>query len=157
MPTSPPALSALIVDDEMTNRVILRSLLKKLNYATTEAENGQQAVDRFREKRPSMIFMDIMMPVMDGYEATRIIKAEAGNYFIPVIFLTAMTDEESLLACIEAGGDDFLTKPYDKFILQTKIQAMERIAKLNKEVQGMYSLIHREQEIAEQVFMHAIQ
>ena len=152
-----PTLSALIVDDEMTNRLILRSLLKKLNYQTVEAENGQQAVDCFREKRPNMVFMDIMMPVMDGYEATRIIKEESGNRFIPVIFLTAMTDEESLLACIEAGGDDFLVKPYDKFLLQTKIQAMERIANLNKEVEGMFSLIHREQEIAEQVFIHAIQ
>lgn len=152
-----PALSALIVDDEMTNRLILRSLLKKLNYETVEAENGQQAVECFRVKRPSMVFMDIMMPVMDGYEATKIIKEESGNHFIPIIFLTAMTDEESLQACIDAGGDDFLVKPYDKFLLQTKIQAMERIAKLNKEVEGMFSLIHREQEIAEQVFIYAIQ
>ena len=68
-----------------------------------------------------------------------------------------MTDENSLQACIDAGGDDFLVKPYDKFLLQSKIQAMERIAKLNHEVQGMYSLIHREQEIAEQIFNNAVQ
>jgi CheY-like chemotaxis protein len=150
-------LKALIVDDEKTNRLILRSLLKKQGYNTIEAENGQQAVDLFRLDRPDMIFMDVMMPVMDGYEATRIIKRESGNHFIPVIFLTAMTDEESLQACINVGGDDFLVKPYDKFLLQSKIQAMERIARLNQEVQGMYSLIHREQEIAEQVFVNAVQ
>ncbi|MDJ0881333.1 MAG: fused response regulator/phosphatase [Gammaproteobacteria bacterium] len=155
--SSSPSLKALIVDDEMTNRLILRSLLKKQGYETIEAENGQQAIDLFRQDRPNMIFMDVMMPVMDGYEATRIIKRESGNHFIPVIFLTAINDEESLQACIDVGGDDFLIKPYDRFLLQSKIQAMERIARLNQEVQGMYSLIHREQEIAEQVFINAVQ
>ena len=150
-------LKALIVDDEMTNRLILRSLLKKQGYQTCEAENGQQAVELFRSEAPNMIFMDVMMPVMDGYEATRIIKQEAGNHFIPVIFLTAVTDEQSLQTCIDVGGDDFLVKPYDQFLLQSKIQAMERIASLNQTVQGMYSLIHREQEIAEQIFVNAVQ
>ncbi len=148
---------ALIVDDEMTNRLILRSLLKKLGYETIEAENGQQAVDLYNQESPRIVFMDVMMPVMDGYEATRIIKQKSGNIFIPIIFLTAMTDEKSLQACIDAGGDDFLVKPYDKFLLQSKIQAMERITNLNQEVRGMYSLIHREQEIAEQVFNNAVQ
>jgi serine phosphatase RsbU (regulator of sigma subunit) len=156
---SPPStrFKALIVDDELTNRIILRSLLKKQGYETVEAENGQQAVELYRQSSPSMVFMDVMMPIMDGYEATRIIKREAGNLFVPVIFLTAMTDEEALQECIDAGGDDFLVKPYDKFLLQSKIQAMERIAHLNQEVQGMYSLIHREQEIAEQIFVNAVQ
>ena len=154
-PSSP--LKALIVDDEMTNRLILRSLLKKQGYLTCEAENGQQAIELFRAEEPDMIFMDVMMPVMDGYEATRIIKEEAGNHFIPVIFLTAMTDEQSLKKCIDVGGDDFLVKPYDQFLLQSKIQSMERIASLNQTVQGMYSLIHREQEIAEQIFVNAVQ
>jgi len=155
-PAETPAL-ALIVDDELTNRMILRSLLKKQGYDTVEAENGRQAVTLYRERQPDIIFMDVMMPEMDGYEATRIIKAESGNHFVPVIFLTAVTDEESLLACIDAGGDDFLVKPYDQFLLQSKIRAMERIAGLNREIQGMYSLIHREQEIAEQVFNNAVQ
>jgi len=157
MSTQSSLQKALIVDDEMTNRLILRSLLKKQGYETVEAENGQQAVDLYKQESPRIVFMDVMMPVMDGYEATRIIKDLAGNRFIPVIFLTAMTDEDSLQACIDAGGDDFLVKPYDKFLLQNKIHAMERIANLNHEVQGMYSLIHREQEIAEQVFNNAVQ
>jgi two-component system, HptB-dependent secretion and biofilm response regulator len=149
--------TALIVDDEMTNRLILKSLLKKLGYITMEAVNGIEAVQMFGEHSPSIIFMDVMMPEMDGYEATRLIKESAGNKFIPIIFLTAMTDQESLARCIEAGGDDFLVKPYDKFLLQSKIKSMERIAKLNREVQGMYSMIRREQEIAESVFINAIQ
>lgn len=152
-----PSKKALIVDDEMTNRLILKSLLKKQGYQTLEAENGQQAIEIFVQEQPGIVFMDIMMPVMDGYEATRAIKASAGNHFIPVIFLTAMTDEESLQACIDAGGDDFLVKPYDKFLLYNKIRAMERIADLNKQISRMYSMVNREQEIAEQVFINAIQ
>ncbi len=157
MPAADTPPLALIVDDELTNRMILRSLLKQQGYEAIEAADGREAVESYRERQPDIIFMDVMMPEMDGYEATRIIKAEAGNRFVPVIFLTAVTDEESLLACIDAGGDDFLVKPYDPFLLQSKIRAMERIAGLNREIQGMYSLIHREQEIAEQVFNNAVQ
>ncbi len=148
---------ALIVDDEKTNRLILKSLLVKQGYQIIEAVNGQEAVDMFKQENPSIIFMDVMMPVLDGYEATRQIKAASTNRFVPVIFLTAMSDEEALAQCIEAGGDDFLVKPYDKLILQSKIRSMQRIAALNREVQGMYSMIHREQEIAESVFINAIQ
>ncbi len=148
---------ALIVDDEKTNRLILKSLLSKQGYQTIEAVNGQEAIDLFNQENPSIIFMDVMMPVLDGYEATRQIKAASVNRFVPIIFLTAMTDEEALAECIEAGGDDFLVKPYDRSILQSKIRSMQRIAALNREVQGMYSMIHREQEIAESVFVNAIQ
>ncbi len=141
----------------MTSRFILRLLLEKQGYETLEAANGQEAIDLFRSSRPDIIFMDVMMPVVDGYEATRQIKDESGNRFVPVIFVTATTDQASLSLCIEAGGDDFMVKPYDDFILRSKIHAMQRIATLNKEVQGMYSMIHREQEIAESVFTKAIQ
>ena len=156
MSTSSPG-KALIVDDEKTNRLILKSLLSKQGYQTIEAVNGQEAVDLFKRELPSIIFMDVMMPILDGYEATRQIKIAAGNSFVPVIFLTAVSDDEALAQCIEAGGDDFLVKPYDKLILQSKIRSMQRIASLNREVQGMYSMIHREQEIAESVFVNAIQ
>ncbi|MCP4486697.1 MAG: SpoIIE family protein phosphatase [Gammaproteobacteria bacterium] len=148
---------ALIVDDEMTSRVILRLLLKKQGYETLEAENGQQAIELYKKHSPDIIFMDVMMPEVDGYEATRQIKAESGHRFVPVIFVTATTDKESLSLCIEAGGDDFMVKPYDDFVLRSKIHAMQRIATLNREIQGMYSMIHREQEIAESVFINAIQ
>ena len=155
--TTPKPGTALIVDDELTNRLILKSLVKKHGYDTIEAVNGREAIELFRSENPSIVFMDVMMPEVDGYEATMQIRADAGNRFVPIIFLTAMTDEESLNRCIEAGGDDFMVKPYDKFILQTKIRAMQRISALNTEIEGMYSLMHREQEIAESVFTNAIQ
>ena len=148
---------ALIVDDEKTNRLVLKSLLLKQGYQTIEATNGQQAVDLFEQEKPVIVFMDVMMPVMDGYRAANKIKTASANRFVPIIFLTAMDDENALAKCIEAGGDDFLVKPYDNIILQSKIRSMQRIAALHREVQGMYSMIHREQEIAESVFINAIQ
>lgn len=148
---------ALIVDDEKTYRLVLKSLLVKQGYQIIEAENGQQAVDLFQQENPSIVFMDVMMPVLDGYEATRQIKSIAKKHFVPVIFLTAISNENALAKCIEAGGDDFLVKPYDHIILKSKIRSMQRIARLNHEVQGMYSMIKHEQEIAESVFINAIQ
>lgn len=148
---------ALIVDDEKTNRLILKSLLKKQGYDCIEAVNGQEAIDLFNSESPGIIFMDVMMPEVDGYEATRQIKAASGSRFVPIIFLTAITNEEALSRCIDAGGDDVLVKPFDSFILSTKIRAMQRISMLHREVQGMYSMIHREQEIAESVFINAVQ
>lgn len=148
---------ALIVDDEKTNRLILKSLLKKQGYDCIEAVNGQEAINLFSSECPDIVFMDVMMPEVDGYEATRQIKASLGSRFVPIIFLTAITDEEALSHCIDAGGDDVLVKPFDSFILSTKIRAMQRISMLHREVQGMYSMIHREQEIAESVFINAVQ
>jgi CheY-like chemotaxis protein len=148
---------ALIVDDEKANRLALKSLLVRQGYQTIEAADGKEAVALFKQQDADIVFMDLMMPVLDGYEATRQIKAASGKRFVPVIFLTAMSDEAALAQCIEAGGDDFLVKPYDKLILQSKIRSMRRIATLNSEVQSMYSMIHREQEIAESVFIDAIQ
>jgi CheY-like chemotaxis protein len=147
----------LIVDDEKANRLALKSLLEKQGYQTIEAANGEQAVALFKKEDADIVFMDVMMPVLDGYEATRQIKAASGKRFVPVIFLTAMSDEAALAQCIEAGGDDFLVKPYDKLILQSKLRSMQRIATLNREVQGMYSMIQHEQEVAESVFINAIQ
>ena len=149
--------TALIVEDELTSRFILKTFLIQQGYDTIEAGNGREAIELFRSKQPSIIFMDVIMPEVDGYEATRQIKAESGNHFVPIIFLTAISEEDALSHCVEAGGDDVMVKPYDLFTLKTKIHAMQRIAALNKEVQGMYSRLRREQEIAESFFIKAIQ
>ena len=156
MNSSSPGI-ALIVDDEKTNRLVLRSLLGRQGYQTIEASNGEEAVALFKRESPTIVFMDVLMPVMDGFEATRQIKRAAGNRFVPVIFVTAKQDDESLAKCIDAGGDDFMVKPFDRMVLQGKIRSMQRIASLNREIQGMYSMIRREQEVAEAVFVNAIQ
>lgn len=147
---------ALIVEDEDTNRLILKSLLKKQGYDVVEATNGAEAVAAFAEHEPDIIFMDVMMPVMDGYEATRRIKQAAGDHFVPIIFLTAMSDEKALALCVEVGGDDFLAKPFSFTVLSAKVKAMERIRALHQATRMLYSRMQRDEEIAEQVFSGAV-
>jgi serine phosphatase RsbU (regulator of sigma subunit) len=147
---------ALIVEDEVTNRMILKALLKKRGYKVIEAENGIEAIQQFQQQGPDLIFMDVMMPLMDGYEATTEIKRLAGDQFVPIIFLTAMSDEKALARCVEVGGDDFLSKPYSFTVLSAKVKAMERIRSLHQYTRMLYSRMQRDEEIAEQVFSGAV-
>jgi len=125
----------LIVDDDLTNRLVLRALLKEAGYESVEAENGELAIEALDKHHIDIILLDVMMPVMDGYQAAKIIKSR-NKGFIPIIFLTAMTDEAALAKCIEAGGDDFLTKPYNHILLNSKIDSMLRIAGLYKNIES---------------------
>ena len=107
------AKTILIVEDESKNVTLLRDLLQVSRYSTIEATDGKQGVELAKSKKPDLILMDIQMPVMDGLEATRILKADAATRNIPVLALTSYAmkgDEERIL---EAGCDGYLTKPYN--------------------------------------------
>lgn len=147
---------ALIVDDNRTNRTVLKAQLKNAGYQVIEAENGAIAVELFSTEHPDIVFMDIMMPVMDGYEATEKIKALCGTTFIPIIFITALTDHESMAAAIRSGGDDFFVKPFDLIILKSKILAMERLRELYRTTHDLYNHLKRDQEFAEILFNKAV-
>jgi len=151
-------MKILVVDDDATNRLVLCAYLKKDGYQTVTAENGQRAVEMFQQEHPEMVLMDVMMPVMDGYLATAKIK-EISERFIPIIFLTAMTDEKALSRCVEVGGDDFLTKPYSRVILNAKMEALFRVSKLYNTIYAQKHALenhqlqqHKEQELARKVF-----
>jgi len=149
----------LIVEDDKTNQLILSKHLHNEGHSIIIAENGLQAIELFQQQQPDLIFMDVVMPIMDGYEATKQIKSMMADQFIPIIFLTAMTDDDSLYQCVKAGGDDFLTKPYKRTLIKAKIDALERVSQLYKTVteQKLELIIHREnekkeQEVARKVF-----
>jgi len=153
------SLSVLIVDDDKTNRLILSTLIKKLDYRVISAVNGKEAVEIYTEKRPDIILMDVMMPIMNGYDAAIEIKRLCGEVFVPIIFLTAITDENALAKCIEYGGDDFITKPYNSIIIKAKVDAMVRVRELynhiadsKEELQEHHSRLQLEHEIAETIF-----
>ncbi len=156
-------LRILIVDDDRTNIVVLKAMLTRFNYQTIIANNGMEAVQKFESESPDMVLMDVMMPVMNGYEATRRIKKLAGEEFIPVIFLTAVTEDNALAECVRCGGDDFITKPYNHIILKSKIDAMVRIKDMNKtivlqnkELSYHHDRLRQEQEIAEKIFSNIV-
>ncbi|TVQ70053.1 MAG: response regulator [Chromatiaceae bacterium] len=155
--------TALIVDDEATNRCLLEVLLERQGFRTLSAESGMQALELFAAESADIVFMDVMMPDMNGYETTRRLKAMAGDRFVPVIFLTALTDSESLARCIEAGGDDFLSKPFDFVILNARVRAMERIRDLYRRLAGQQRMLVEarerdqvEQELAEHIFQRVV-
>lgn len=159
----PRPLRLLVVDDDRINRRVLCAMLEQAGHATLPAENGVEAVAVFEREQPDMVLMDIMMPVMDGYEATRAIKARAGRNFVPVIFITAVSDEDGLARCVEAGGDDFLTKPYSRVILQAKMNALLRTRALTRtmerqhdELAGHHRRLQQEQAVAERLFRNIV-
>jgi len=112
----------LVVEDQEDNRQILRDLLTSVGYELIEAEDGEQAVFAAAAHRPDLILMDIQMPVLDGYEATRRIKADPALRAIPIIVVTSYAlsgDEDKARA---AGCDDYVTKPYSPRALLAKVR-----------------------------------
>jgi len=121
-----PKLRVLAVDDNRTNLHILQVFLKKLGHDVLSATNGREALDCFEREKPDLILLDIMMPVMDGFEAARQIKARSAQHWTPIIFLSALNRDENLVEGLEAGGDDYLTKPINFVVLEAKVRSMQR-------------------------------
>jgi two-component system cell cycle response regulator DivK len=112
----------LVVEDQEDNRQILRDLLTSANYEMMEAENGEEALAAVAKERPDLILMDIQLPILDGYEATRRIKSDPALRSIPIIAVTSYAlsgDEDKARA---AGCDDFVPKPYSPRQLLAKIR-----------------------------------
>jgi len=152
-------LTILIAEDSAADRMLLSSIVRRQGHQVLTATNGAEAVEAFRLQRPHLVLMDAMMPVMDGFEAARQIKDLAGETLVPIIFLTSLTESEALARCLEAGGDDFLAKPYNQVILDAKIKAMDRLRRLQATVLQQRDLISKhndyllnEQRVAKAVF-----
>ena len=152
-------LTVLIAEDGAADRLLLARIVSKQGHDVLTAENGEQAVALFAQQRPQLVLLDALMPVMDGFEAARQIKALAGEALVPIIFLTSLSEEEALVQCLEAGGDDFLAKPYRPVILAAKIKAMDRLRRLQATVLEQRDQIARhhhhllnEQRVAKAVF-----
>ena len=103
----------LIVEDETKNMKLFRDLLQRFGYATIEATNGEQGVELAKAKKPDLILMDIMMPKMDGLEATRILKADITTKNIPIVALTSYAMKGDKERMLEAGCDGYIAKPVD--------------------------------------------
>ena len=112
-----PRYKILIVDDRPTNRLLLIKLLQPLGFELKEAENGKQAIEMWEEWQPNLIWMDMRMPVMDGYEATQIIKGTTKGNATAIIALTASVLEEQKAIILSAGCDDFVRKPFREAVI----------------------------------------
>jgi len=112
----------LVVEDQLDNRQILRDLLGNAGYELLEAENGAEALTTVARQRPDLILMDIQLPVMDGYEATRRLKADPATKSIPIIVVTSYALSGDEAKAREAGCDAYVTKPYSPRQLLGKVR-----------------------------------
>ncbi|WP_328185070.1 ATP-binding SpoIIE family protein phosphatase [Marinobacter sp. OP 3.4] len=149
----PRPLRLLIADDSNTDRLILEAILSRQGHDVRAAEDGQAALELYESWSPDMVLLDVMMPRLDGTEAARRIKALAGERLVPVIFLTSLSDAGSLAQCLDAGGDDFLPKPYNPVIIQAKLGAFDRMRRMHETLTRQRDLIRErnEQLLEEQV------
>ena len=117
----------LIVDEDVSIRDILGQKLSALEYRATEARNGKEALELVAHDPPDLILLDVMMPVMDGFQACRLLKDNEDTRLIPVIIMTALHAVEDRITGAEAGADDFLTKPVDDRELEARIRGALRM------------------------------
>ncbi len=117
----------LVVDDELFNRELLEGLLVPLGYEVTLAEDGKEALEKVKEKAPDVILLDIMMPIMDGFEVARRLKEKKETKSIPIVMVTALSEVEDRIKALEAGANDFLTKPVDIAELRATVSSQMQV------------------------------
>jgi len=130
---TPPRI--LIVDDNPMNVDILQTRLAAHGYETITAGDGEEALAIAREKQPDLILLDIMMPKKDGMEVCRELKGDPTLPFMPIILVTAKAESKDIVAGLEAGGDEYLTKPVDQAALVARVKSMLRTKALYDQVQ----------------------
>jgi len=130
-------MKVLLAEDSRANQMLIRAYVEEAGHEVVIAENGLQAVNMFENEQPDLVILDVTMPVMDGIEAAKEIRklTDSEQGWIPIVFLSAMTDSNDIVRAIDAGGDDYLTKPIDSIVLNAKLRAMQRIAEMRQELQ----------------------
>ena len=126
---NPPRI--LAVDDVAENREIVVVRLKAHGYEIITAADGVEGLAKARAEKPDLILLDIMMPKLDGISVLKELKRDESLGFIPVILLTAKADRRDVVAGLDAGADDYLTKPFDQAALVARVRAMLRIKALH--------------------------
>lgn len=127
----------LVVDDIEANRRLLQAKLEARHYSVCLASNGQEALEKAQAEAPDIILLDVMMPGMDGYEVCRRLKAQRATRHIPVVMVTALSAPEDRVRGLEAGAEDFLTKPVDDFLLQARLNTLMRYNRTVRELRGL--------------------
>ncbi|MFN3912049.1 PleD family two-component system response regulator [Hyphomonas sp.] len=124
----------LIVDDIEANRRLLQAKLEAQYHSILLANNGPQALEMAAEHDPEIILLDVMMPGMDGFEVCRRLKANPATNHIPVVMVTALSDAEDRVRGLDAGAEDFLTKPVDDFLLNSRVNTLMRYNAVTSEL-----------------------
>jgi class 3 adenylate cyclase/CheY-like chemotaxis protein len=146
----------LIVDDNEANRDILEARLKVHGYELLQAADGEEALAAVQRDHPDLILLDVMMPKLDGVEVCRRIKGDATLPFTPIILVTSKSDTKDVIAGLDAGADEYLTKPVDQAALVARVKSVLRVKALHDQVQAQAADLAAwnrtlEQRVAEQL------
>lgn len=133
----------LVVDDEAAGRATLEALLYQQGYTLVFASNGLEAIAQATHLLPDLILLDVMMPGIDGFEVCRRLRADLRVAEVPIILITALDDRASHVAGFDAGADDFITKPFDRFVLRARVRSVTRL--------NRYRHLHQERAKFERV------
>jgi putative two-component system response regulator len=136
-----PREVVLAVDDNEQNLQLLEEYLNDWGYDVATARDGREAIQQFGEAGPAILVLDVMMPVMDGYEACSRIKELPLGRTVPILMLTALTGTDDKIRALECGADDFLNKPINKEELRTRIRSLIKIGNLRKELDSSENII----------------
>jgi len=146
-----PPGTILVVDDNEMNRDLLSRRLRRDGHTVLIAEHGRQALDRLAEQPFDLVLLDIMMPELTGYEVLEIMKEDPALQHIPVVMITAATEEESIVRCLLLGADDHLPKPFNPAILRARVGASLAKKRLHDAEQMHAKSLERELEIGREI------
>ncbi|MGK7890664.1 MAG: HD domain-containing phosphohydrolase [Leptolyngbyaceae cyanobacterium] len=130
----PEDFKILVVDDHVSSRMTAVALLSFEGYEVLEADCGERALEMVEAGVPDLVLLDVMLPGIDGLEICRRLKNDEQTRLIPIVFITALSDRRSRLNAIEAGGDDFLSKPFDQLELSARVKSLIRQKRLNEDL-----------------------
>lgn len=139
--STPSSEKILIVDDEAQNREVLRRLMTRLGYEATTAANGDAALRVIGTDRPDLVLLDVSMPGIDGIEVCRRIKAEKATRLVPVVLVTTLTTSEDRVRGIDAGADDFISKPLVVPELEARVRSLMRLKRCTDDLDSAESVI----------------
>ena len=131
----------LIADDNEINIQLIKAQLQNQGYRISTAQDGQEALEKIFELLPDLVLLDIMMPKLDGFEVCKQIKENPKTQFIPVVVLTALSDMQDKIKALELGADDFITKPFNKLELRTRVKSLLRMKELHDEMDSSVDVI----------------
>jgi class 3 adenylate cyclase len=131
----------LVADDDWLNRDLLKAYLGNSGCEVVLASEGQSALEQALQNPPDLVLVDVQMPVMDGLTLCGKLKQNLRTQFVPVVIVTALDSEEEKIRAIEAGADDFITKPYNAIVLLTRVRSLLRLKKLNDDVEARNRLL----------------
>lgn len=141
-------MKVLVIEDSKPNSLIICAVIRGMKHEPIPVASGEDAIEIFQKQSFDLILMDVEMPGIDGFETTRRLRSLMGDLWIPIIFLSANDDESHIAEGINAGGDDYLTKPVKPIIVQSKIRAMARISGMRNELsKANEKLYHANEEL----------